>query len=62
MTRKHNTRHQRNLSRYKERLRTRGLKGAPRLEDVDVLRTRQDRQVLADQFNGEQHDDSHIEQ
>jgi len=44
VSRKHNTKHRRTRSRYVDRLRKRGQSSASvRMEDVDVLRARQQR-------------------
>ncbi len=44
MSRKHNTKHRRNKSRYRDRLRRRGQTSATvRMEDAEVLRVRQQR-------------------
>lgn len=47
MTKKFNTKHpDRGRSQYPRRLRDRGLTKAPKLEDVDRLRERQERRAI----------------
>lgn len=45
MARKHNTKHRRGRSRYRERLAKRGLNASPRMESAEDLAKRQNKRV-----------------